>query len=110
MKPHERAPYGEAIVYAARAMKDGIANEGQQKAFLEWLLFGACQISALEYTPDGERASAVMSGRRLVGIQIARLFEPEALNGTTEAIARLKASRGRKQRQEATNGQSGSGG
>lgn len=106
MPAHTPAPYSEAILYAARAMKDGKANEGQQKAFLEWLMFGACRIRDVSYQPGDQLASAFAEGRRFVGLQVGALMDPAAVNGTVEALARARRAvssrEKRKTRQEAT--------
>lgn len=70
--------YGEAELYAARALFDGVANEGQQKRFMEWLLFNVCHIGQPDMH-ENDRIHAYLSGQRSVGVQIARLRLPEAL-------------------------------
>lgn len=70
--------YDEAVLYAARALFDGVANEGQQKHFMEWLLFNACHIGQPDMH-ENDRIHAFLSGQRSVGVQIAKLRLPEAL-------------------------------
>lgn len=75
MKP---AAYDKEVLYAFRALFDGKANDGQQKRALEWLLFNACHVGQLSFATT-ERESAFNEGERHIGLQIARMREPEAL-------------------------------
>lgn len=76
MKP---TPYDESIVYAFRALFDGVANEGQQKRALEWLLFNACHIGQPSFS-DTDRQTAFLEGERHVGLQVAKMRDPGALD------------------------------
>jgi hypothetical protein len=78
MKSIAPAAYDRGVLYAARALFDGKANEGQQKRFMEWLLFNACHIGMPSFMPT-ERETSFMEGQRSIGLQIAKLREPEAL-------------------------------
>ena len=71
-------PYDEGVLYAFRALFDGKANEGQQKRAMEWLLLNACHIGTLSFE-DTERDTAFREGERWIGLQIAKMREPEAL-------------------------------
>lgn len=86
------AAYDKPTLYAARALFDGTASDSQQKQFMAWLVFNACHIGQVSYGPD----MAFLEGQRSIGVQIARLREPEAL-ALIEKAARPK----RKSRQEA---------
>lgn len=86
------AAYDKEVLYAFRALFDGKATDGQQKRAMGWLLMNACHIGQLSYGPD----SGFLEGQRSIGVQIARLREPEAL-ALIETAARPK----RKTRQEA---------
>lgn len=83
------AAYDEAVLYAARAMFEGVANEGQQKHFMQWLLFNACHIGQVSMNAN-DRVTAFLEGQRSVGVQIAKLREPEALE-------LIKPKRGKRQ-------------
>jgi hypothetical protein len=72
------AAYDKEVLYAFRALFDGNASDGQQKRAMEWLLFNACHIGVLSYVSN-ERDSAFNEGERHIGLQIARMREPEAL-------------------------------
>lgn len=87
------AVYDKEVLYAWRAMFEGKANEGQQKRAVEWLLFNACHIGALSFNGD-DAETKVREGERHIGLQIARMREPEALKlieGRSRAD-RLKAA------------------
>lgn len=85
------AAYDKEVLYAARAFFDGVANESQQKRLAAWMLLNLCHIGQVSY---GEHM-AFLEGQRSIGVQLARLREPEAL-----ALIE-KASPRRKSRQEA---------
>jgi hypothetical protein len=72
------AAYDKAVLYAFRALFDGKANDGQQKRAMEWLIFNACHVGVLSFAAS-ERESAFNEGERHIGLQIARMREPEAL-------------------------------
>ncbi|MBO0125215.1 hypothetical protein [Agrobacterium sp. OT33] len=72
------AAYDKEVIYAFRALFDGKASDGQQKRAMEWLLFNACHIGQLSFMSN-ERDSAFSEGERHIGLQIARMREPEAL-------------------------------
>ena len=94
------AAYDRQVLYAFRALFDGKANEGQQKRAMKWLLFNACHIGDSSMH-EIDRVTAFREGQRSVGVQIARLREPEALEliegktrGKTEARQRHHDDRG----------------
>lgn len=72
------AAYDKEVLYAFRALFDGKANEGQQKRAMQWLMFNACHIGLSSFA-DTERETAFLEGQRSIGVQIAKLREPEAL-------------------------------
>lgn len=75
--------YTDDIVYSIRALADGKANQGQQVAAWEYLMFitGASDAYAdLSFRPEeqgGERATAFAEGKRFVGLMLRKLFRPE---------------------------------
>lgn len=95
------AAYDKEVLYAFRALFDGKANDGQQKRAMEWLLFNACHIGVLSFA-SSDRESAFNEGERHIGLQIARMREPEALKlieGRSRAektAAAMKSEAGRK--------------
>lgn len=94
MAPHVVPTVSKDIVAALKAMSEGIANEGQQKSALEWILFEACGIRNVSYQPGDTAATAFAEGRRFAGLMIAG-----AIQAKPAASARPK----RNQRQEANN-------
>lgn len=78
MSGYKPAIYDESVVYAFRALFDGKANEGQQKRAMEWLVLNACHIGQVSFSSD-QAATAFMEGQRSIGVQVARMREPEAL-------------------------------
>lgn len=83
------AAYDESVLYAFRALFEGKANESQQKRAMEWLIFNACHIGQISFVPS-QRMSDFLEGQRSVGVQIARMREPEAL-----ALIKGKSRRGK---------------
>lgn len=68
----EPAPFVEADATAMQALVAGIANEGQQKRALNWILQSACGIGAWPYR-ESQRETDVALGRQFVGQQIVGL-------------------------------------
>ena len=95
------AEYDEATLHAFRALKDGKANGGQQKAALEHILWRLCRINHLSFSDGNERKTAFNEGGRWVGLQIAGMFDPEAVNFTKEAKAKQKRTTQRRTKPEA---------
>lgn len=94
------AAYDKEVLYAFRALFDGKANDGQQKRAMQWLLFNACHVGLLSFSAT-ERESAFNEGERHIGLQIARMREPEALKliegkSRAEKMAAKKPEAGRK--------------
>jgi hypothetical protein len=75
MKP---AAYDKDVLYAVRALFEGKASEGQQKRFMQWLMFNACHIGMSSFAAS-DRDMVFSEGERWIGLQIARMREPEAL-------------------------------
>ncbi|MDX0180854.1 hypothetical protein GOC16_08310 [Sinorhizobium meliloti] len=72
------AAYDKDVLYAFRALFDGKATEGQQKRAIEWLVLNACHIGLPSFAST-DRETAFLEGQRSIGLQIAKLREPEAL-------------------------------
>lgn len=72
------AAYDKEVLFAFRALFDGKANDGQQKRAMEWLLLNACHLGVTSFAAT-ERETSFMEGERHIGLQVARMREPEAL-------------------------------
>lgn len=82
--------YDREVLYAFRALFDGKANDGQQKRAMEWLMMNLCHIGMSSFS-ETDRETAFLEGQRSVGLQIARLREPEALALITPRKAKAEA-------------------
>lgn len=73
--PHGKdpAPFTSPQVLAVQALSAGVANEGQQKTALDWILKGACGLYDWPYR-DSERETCIALGRQFVGQQIVGLL------------------------------------
>lgn len=74
------APHGavapqfeEADAKAMKALADGVANEGQQKHALDWILTKACGLPTWPYK-ESQRETDIALGRQFVGHQIVALI------------------------------------
>jgi hypothetical protein len=77
--PHEPPFYDNTVIAAVRALASGTANDGQQKAAWDWIVYHASGYHELSYRPTeagGERATVFMEGRRFVGSQMLKLLQP----------------------------------
>lgn len=82
MEAHAPAEYDLATVMAIRALLSGTANEGQQKAGMDWIITKAANLYDMSYRPDkdgGARATEFHEGRRFVGSQIVKMTHPAVL-------------------------------
>lgn len=73
--------YEDADIYAIRALAAGVANEGQQKRALEWIINKAAGTYDLSFRPggaEGARETDFAEGRRFVGSQIVKLTKAVA--------------------------------
>lgn len=77
----ESLPFNSTQAAAVQAFAAGIANDGQQKTVLRWLLDNVCEMGVLPYR-DTDRETVLACGRQFVG---ARLLA--AMNAN---ISRLK--------------------
>lgn len=84
--------YDKGVLYAARALFEGKANEGQQQRFMEWLTLNLCHIGEPSMH-ENDRVTAFLEGQRSVGLQVAKLRSPEAL-------ALIEGKRGKRQPNE----------
>ena len=58
-------------MFALKALQAGTANEGQQKAALEFILIEACGIRNPSFHYGDSHATAFAEGRRFAGLIIA---------------------------------------
>jgi hypothetical protein len=58
-----------------QALDQGLANETQQKALLDWLIHDGCKTYDLSYRPERPYDSAFMEGKRSVGLEIVALLK-----------------------------------
>jgi len=79
MKPHEPPVVTKEVVYALKALSEGVANESQQKAALEFILIEACGIRNVSYQPGDTAGTAFAEGRRFAGLVIAGAMQAKPL-------------------------------
>lgn len=72
------APWDSADVAALQALARGVANEGQQKRALNYIITALGMTYEHTYSPTSERDSAFAQGRRYVGLQIVKLVNMPA--------------------------------
>lgn len=68
------APFDSTDATALQAMAAGVANDGQQKRAMDWILKGACALNDWPYR-DSERETCLALGRHFVGQQIVGLLK-----------------------------------
>jgi hypothetical protein len=66
------AHYDEADTYAIKALAAGVANEGQQKRALDWIINTLCATYDLSYRPESDRDTAFAEGKRHIGLQLVK--------------------------------------
>lgn len=82
----------EMDVQALRAMRDGVANEGQQKHALEWIMREAARVTDLAYIDSGVVEDTIFaSGRQYVGHLIRQMMLPATLIIARQNDKRRKA-------------------
>jgi hypothetical protein len=72
VQPWHPAPYDDADTYAIKALAAGVANEGQQKRALDWIINTLCGTYDLSYRPESDRDTAFAEGKRHVGLQLVK--------------------------------------
>ena len=82
--PRNPVPYTKAIVFAAKAVAAGTANDDQQKRFARWLITDLCGTYDQSYRPD-DRSTCFAEGKRFVGLSVVKL-----VNMTGTALDNLK--------------------
>lgn len=74
----EPPPYMPADINAIKAMFEGIANTGQQKRAMDWILTAACGMEHDPFKPENARLSDYLTGRQSVGRAILELKNARA--------------------------------
>ena len=82
--PRNPAAYTKAVVYAAKAIQSGTANEDQQIRFMRWLVNECCCTYDVSFRPD-PYFTAFAEGKSFVGKSVVKL-----LNLTGTVIDNLK--------------------
>ncbi|RWG25559.1 hypothetical protein [Mesorhizobium sp.] len=90
--PHIPPVIPKDIAMALKALDAGKANEGQQRAALDWIMFEACGIRNLSYQPGDVAATAFAEGRRFAGLLVAG-----ALQASPAPMVIKRVSRGKRQ-------------
>lgn len=88
------APYDRSVLAAIRALFDGTANEGQQTRAMEWMILNLCHVGQTSFNVESDRLSAFREGERNIGLQLARIREPEGLKQLEAWEAETKQRRG----------------
>lgn len=75
VQPWHPAPYEPADVHAIHALMAGVANEGQQKRALGWIVNTLCGTYDQPYRPGegGDRDTVFACAKMFVGQQIVKL-------------------------------------
>lgn len=71
--PRNPADYSKGIVYAAKAMAAGNANDDQQKNFMRWLVNECCGTYDVSFRSD-DRGTCFAEGKRFVGLSLVKLL------------------------------------
>lgn len=98
MKPHHPVEYDKVTLLAVKAVREGVANEGQQRRAMQWIEAIVCDVEGMSYHPEGEGgalASAFHEGRRFVGNQIRKMSHPLTLAALDKAAEKPRSPRTR---------------
>lgn len=88
--------YDRSTLFAVRALFDGVANEGQQKMVVRWLVDKCCHAGEPSYRAD-QTETAFREGERHVGVQLVTMVTPQGLKNLED----FEASVGSAMRREA---------
>ena len=82
----------ENVTYAVKALAKGIANEGQQKTALDWIVKDLCKTYDLSYRPDSDRDTCFAEGKRFIGLMIIHEINinPELVRRKDESSRRSR--------------------
>jgi hypothetical protein len=82
-QPWHLPDHDEEVVYAVRALGQGVANAEQQQVFWRYLMYVTAaseEFADVSYRPDamgGERNTVFAEGKRFVGLMFRRLLNPK---------------------------------
>ena len=85
----EPPEYNDAIIGALKSLASGVANEGQQRLALNWIIEKAAQTYDQPFRPggqDGDRDTAFACGRMFVGQQIVKVMKLVAKNAHSQGV------------------------
>lgn len=82
-KVHDFPAIAPETAHALKALQSGVANEGQQKTALEFILLTACGIRNVSYQTGDSHATAFAEGRRFAGLIIAGAMQATPAKTTT---------------------------
>jgi hypothetical protein len=92
--------YDDDVVLAVRAVKSGVANQGQQQLFYEWLRY-LCGADDWAFRPGREtRETDIMLGRQFVWSQVEKMNHP-ALTPKAREKPQITTARGGKSKRPA---------
>lgn len=76
------AKFDSYIKASLIALHAGVANEGQQKAAMKWIIKKASGIGTMSFDPENDSATCFAEGKRFVGQQILWVVneDPETEN------------------------------
>ena len=66
--------WSKQTAIAFQALAAGVANDGQQKTCIDWILYEAARIRDMTFNPDSARLSDFAEGRRFVGLQVGKML------------------------------------
>lgn len=95
-EPWKPAPYEDADVAAFKALASGVANDGQQKRALAWLIHQAARTYDVSYRPESDRDTAFAEGSRWVGLQVVKLINMPASVAGQEVQSDARTVRSRR--------------
>lgn len=76
-KPYHPPKYQDADILAIQALEQGIANEGQQKRALAWIVNEVSGYYDMSFYPgeEGRRDTDFAEGKRFVGSHIVKMLK-----------------------------------
>jgi hypothetical protein len=74
------ATFFRADIFALQAVRDGTANEGQQKRALKWILERACGMTDDSFRADNARLTDYLIGRQSVGRMVLDLLNARIIS------------------------------
>lgn len=84
-------PLRKDVAFALKAFGDGVANEGQQKTALDFILFEACGIRNPSFAPGDPHLTDFNEGRRFAGLIIAGAMQATPATPVAKTKTRQEA-------------------